>query len=88
MPTAQISLKVDVLLQHTDLAAGDSPAFPQQYHRMLVDGALSLAYADDGNGSLAKFYDERFVKKLEQMKADLLDHQEEGSYVIVDDFWD
>lgn len=87
-PDTTVSLKVDVLLQGTDLAAGDSPAFPEQYHRMLVDGALAMAYADDGNAAMAKMYEDKFVKKLEQMKGDLLDTQEEGSHVIVDDFWD
>lgn len=87
-PETTVSLKVDVLLQGTDLAAGDTPAFPAQYHRMLVDGALASAYADDGNGAMAKHYEDRFVKKLEQMKGDLLDSQEEGNYVVVDDYWD
>lgn len=86
-PETTTSLKVDVLLQATDLDASDSPAFPAQYHRMLVDGALASAYADDGNAQMAKFYEDRFVKKLEQMKGDLLDTQEEGSYVIQDDYW-
>lgn len=86
-PDTTVSLKVDVLLQGTDLAASDSPAFPAQYHRMLVDGALASAYADDGNAQMAKYYEDRFAGKLAQMMVDLLGHQEEGNYVIQDDYW-
>jgi hypothetical protein len=87
MPQATVTLHVDALIQATDLAAGDTPSFPSQYHRMLVDGALAMAYADDGNQAMAKLYEDKFVKKLEQMKSDLLGHQEEGSHVVQDDYW-
>src|SRR5207344_2974807 len=50
LPTGVYTYYVEYLSRPADLSAdGDLPAFPSQYHDILVEGALADAYLDDGN---------------------------------------
>lgn len=88
-PTSQsaITLHVDHPAPSVPLALGaDEPAFPEQYHNLLVYGALSLAYEDypeiDPQG--ADRNRGRFTRLLENMRVELLQPRHEGYPGIMD----
>lgn len=68
-------------------ADADLPAFPSQYHDILVEGALADAYADDGNLKQYELHESRFQMLLARMRADLLETQTERYYQITDNFF-
>src|SRR5579871_959 len=50
MPQIDTEYKLEYSQRPADMVNdADVPVFPPQYHRMLVDGAVALAYTDDGN---------------------------------------
>lgn len=86
-PSQDTVLTVDYEV-HPSLDTGDTaePAFPEVYHRILVPGALALAYEDDGNFDMAQAQQARFERGIDQMKMDLLAPQHE-SYPALRDDW-
>lgn len=69
------------------VAGGDVPVFPSQYHRLLVEGALSRAYTDDGNSDWAKMHGDREATLIQQMVNDLLGTRQSRNAEIVDDWY-
>lgn len=83
--SADTTLHVDHFVHPAGLDNGtDEPIFPRPYHRILVDGALALAYTDDGNSEAASLAQQRFVAGIERLKDDLFDVRTEF-YPIVQD---
>jgi hypothetical protein len=69
--------------------ATDEPVFPEQYHSMLIEGALARAYVDDGNAAQAEIHLGQFASMLEAMRFDLLGAGRHDRYpTIVDTWWD
>lgn len=48
-PVADTPLTVSVTTFPADMTASDAPVWPATFHKLLVDGALSRAYLDDGS---------------------------------------
>jgi hypothetical protein len=69
------------------LSSSSSPVWPSAYHDILVPGALSYAYLDDGNIELADAYAKRFEQKIAGMKAAVLNTRTENNQPIRDVFW-
>lgn len=86
-PTTAIELQVDGQVEVAVLACADEPIFPEQYHRMLIEGALADAYADDGNIEQYQLHEKLFQDRLAELEADLLGPQEEGYPQIVDNWY-
>lgn len=86
-PANDTTLTVDYQV-HPGLDTGDTaePAFPEVYHRILVPGALALAYEDDGNFDMARAQQERFEAGIARMLNDLLATRSE-SYPALIDLW-
>ncbi len=84
---AATTLHADIATPPVSLsAAGDEPVFPEQYHRILVLGALSKAYEDDLDDRWAASYQARYERMLQDMKADLLSPRTEGYPTVIDTF--
>lgn len=72
-PTVNTTLLVDHFAPPAALAAGgDEPAFPEQFHPILVSGALAYAYEDDGNAAQAAIHWARYAARLAAMERTLL----------------
>lgn len=72
-PDEDTTLLVDYFVQPGRLAAGtDVPVIPYQFHDMLVEYAMYLAYLDDGNPQLAAVHKAAYDAKLVALKAELL----------------
>lgn len=87
-PVRDTDLSVEWAEGPAELASGtDEPWFPERFHRMMVSGALALAYEDDGNLQQAQSAQSRLDVMLEGMKESLLRPQGEG-YHVIQDSWD
>lgn len=67
--------------------ASDEPVFPEQYHNLLVEGALYRAYVDDGNLEQASVHEAQYAGILGAMLFDLLGTAREDSYPTIVDNW-
>lgn len=86
-PDTAICLCVDGLIEVPTLACDAEPAFPEQYHVALIEGALADAYLDDGNMEQFKVHQDRYNTVVTQMLADLLDTREENYSQIIDTWY-
>lgn len=85
MPAQLTNYKLEYIQRPADLNAdADLPVFPVQYHDMLVDGAVALAYVDDGNLQQAQVYQTRFEQRRQQLVNDLMQPRQDRYYEIVD----
>jgi hypothetical protein len=82
-PAAETDLQVEYRVTPTMLLAGE-PAFAEQYHGILIEGALARAYRDDGNTPQADYHDGKFNALLERMKDDLLSTRGQHYPQIID----
>lgn len=88
LPTSIYTYWVEYLGRPADLSAdADLPAFPSQYHDILVEGALADAYADDGNEKQYLLHDNRFKELFSAMRLDLLGERTERYYEPTDNFY-
>lgn len=88
LPTGIYAYTVEYLGRPADLNAdGDLPAFPSQYHDILVEGALADAYLDDGNEKQYLAHDARFKELFQAMRLDLLGERTERYYEPTDNFY-
>jgi hypothetical protein len=79
---------VEYLGRPADLSGdSDLPAFPSQYHDILVEGALSDAYADDGNLKQQALHEARYHELFQAMRLDLLGERGERYYEPTDNFY-
>lgn len=85
--SAETSLTVDTVVPPAALATDAEPVFPEQYHRLLVLGALAKAHDDDENPAQADRYQARYERLLADMKTDLLSPRTEAYPEVVDSFY-
>jgi len=92
-PTATTSIIIDYLATPStlSLAGGGgtvtTPAFPAEYHQILVEYALFLAYVDDDNADVAGGHLQVAQGLLTQMQAALMVGQEDTYPQIVDQWY-
>jgi hypothetical protein len=87
-PDRDVSLQVDYVGSVTLLTSTAEPAFPEQFHHILVEGALGLAYADDGNDEQGDRHWSKFETGLVDMIV-FLGTQRTGAHMgITDTFFD
>jgi hypothetical protein len=71
--TVATQLALECVLAPVALNAdSDVPVFPTVYHDILVEGALALAYVDDGSAAEYNLYRAQFLANEKQMMIDLL----------------
>lgn len=80
-------LHVDTVVPPAAIATGTEPVFPEQYHRILVLGALAKAHEDDENIPQADRYQARFDRLLANMTQDLLSPRTESYPEISDAYY-
>lgn len=83
-PSVTTTLHVDHFAPPATLGATDEPVFPEQYHRILVEGAIARAYEDQGEPDRAVSYQTRFNRMLRDMLVDLLGPRTESYPAILD----
>lgn len=72
-PASDTQFLVEYEVSPSQLTSDSSvPAFPSEYHGMLVEYAMYLAYTDDGNLQQAQAHLAQFETRLAEMKNDLL----------------
>lgn len=69
------------------LTGTDEPAWPEPFHELLLEGALALAYQDDGNLPWHDRHWEKFLAGVKEMEQTLLAFRTEAYPLIVDTFW-
>jgi hypothetical protein len=88
LPTTPTTLHVEYPAPPSLLAgASDEPVFPEQYHHILVEGALQRAYLDDGNLEQAAVHADQYGSILGNMLLDLVGTAQEDSYPTIVDDW-
>lgn len=83
-PSSTTLLTIDTATPPAALTTGTEPIFPEQYHRILVVGALAKVYEDDANAAMAASHQARFDRLLQAMRTDLLSPRDEGFPQILD----
>lgn len=87
-PSQPTQLRLEYKARPTRLAAAaDTPLFPSEYHGMLVEYVMALAYQDDGNPAQAQAHMAMFEARLAEMKADLLGPRGDSYAQINDDLF-
>lgn len=81
---AATTLHADIAAPPAEITTSTEPVFPEQYHRILIHGALIKAYEDDGNLALAATHQARYERLLAAMRTDLLGPRTEGYPEVVD----
>lgn len=86
-PEVPTSVRLDYVAPVATLGTGTSaPAFPSQFHDILVHGALKRAYEDYDDFQRADRHFARYVQVLAEMRAALLTTRTEGYPGILDTF--
>jgi len=88
MVDVNTSLRVEYVSAPAALATTGEPVWPEPFHRLLVNGMLSLAYGDDGNPKEAERFDKMFQMEVKSMMDFILAFRHEGHHEIVDDWYD
>ena len=83
-PAVATTIELDAFAPPAELTGTAEPAFPRQHHRILVSGALSFLYEDDGNGEAAAGHRARFEQGIRRLEMDLFAPRSEGYSLIVD----
>lgn len=78
-PDSSVTLEVTHTVYPGDLASGDSPVFPSQYHDLLLEGMMAMAYEDDGDLERADKHEQRFVRGIQRMRDALIRQSEPES---------
>jgi hypothetical protein len=86
-PSVNTTVVAECVLLPVALAGGDTPALPTSFQSLLIDGALSSAYLDDGNPTIANAYEQRFQNRIKQMANSILVGRTESNQPIRDTFW-
>jgi hypothetical protein len=65
----------------------ETPIFPERFHSVIVDGAVSRAYEDSDDYELANASKERFNARLQAMQDALtsLQHDDADDHVVITD---
>lgn len=87
-PTTNTAYDIRYMVRPTALSSdGDVPVFPSEYHGILVEGALTRAYIDDGADNQAQLHLSIMTNKLDNMKTSLLTRPHSGAYGRIRDTW-
>lgn len=72
LPQGSTALTVEYVAMPADLSAdADLPVFPEQFHDLLVVGAVARAYRDDGNNEQASAYENEFAQMLKPLVVNM-----------------
>lgn len=85
-----IVLRVEVFKPPAALLddSSSTPVWPPEFHSLLIEAALSMAYRDDGNDEFSEKHWERFQMGLVKMEEALLSGMRTESYPqIIDTGW-
>lgn len=85
-PSSSTDVVVDYFVNPAELGASDEPVFAEQYHRILVAGALAFAYEDEGDERRAEVQRQRFANGLEAMRLDMTASRGATYTALVDDW--
>lgn len=85
-PAVSTTLAVDIASPPAALTLSTEPVFPEQYHMLLVHGALAQAYEDDESQGMAQSHNARYERLLQAMKTDLLSSRDQGFHEVLDTF--
>lgn len=85
-PAATTTLAVNIATPPAAITLATEPLFPEQYHMLLVHGALAQAYEDDESQGMAQSHNARYERLLQGMKTDLLSSRDEGFHPVIDVF--
>lgn len=87
-PVQDTVLNLEYVHRPADMAAdGDVPVFPPQYHTTIVDGALALAYTDDGNFQMAQIHEADFEAEIKAMLQDMMQPRNSRFYEPTDNLF-
>lgn len=87
-PVTSVTLQVEYYAPPATLTSADEPVFPEQYHRVLVSGALQLAYEDNGNMQQAAMHKNAKEQGIAAMAQDLLGPRASAFPQILDNFFE
>lgn len=87
LPQSNTNFIVEYSVQPADLVAdADIPAFPSQWHDILVSGAVALAYRDDGNPQMAEQYEKEANDMTMKLINDVMQPRQGRFYEPIDTF--
>lgn len=86
-PDTAVTLRLEYPGGFAPLTGTDEPYFPEQFHHILVDGALALAYEDDGNASMADRHGSKFQAGRGELLAFLTTNRHGSHHEITDTFF-
>lgn len=85
LPQSSTIYVVEYFKMPADMAAdADLPVFPEQYHDMLVAGAVAMAYRDDGNAQAASGYEAEYQSMLKALQLEMGQPRQDRFYEITD----
>lgn len=85
--SAATQLRVEYYVAANLAADSDVPVFPSEWHNLLVEYAMFVAYTDDGNLQQAAAHQATFQARLAHMKASLLGPRGDSYPQINDDLF-
>lgn len=68
----------------TLVAAGDSPAIPTRYHRVISYMALSLLHAQEDNPGMAQYWESRYMNAIGRMREEIWVQQTDRPLSVLD----
>lgn len=88
MPSSDVTLAMECVIYPSDLTTGASTTvLPPAFDQMIVDGALSYAYLDDGNVPQYSANLANFTARLKDLKLAMLSFRDETFPPVRDQFW-
>jgi hypothetical protein len=88
LPTQNTIITIEAVTMPVRMVAdGDVPVWPTHFHEVLLDGAVSLAYLDDGNAEFQGILWGKFQAGVKDMLQTLLLFRTETNPPIRDVFW-
>lgn len=88
MPTANTTFELEAVTMPVRLTGTNSPVWPSHFHEALLDGALALAFLDDGNTEFHNTNWAKFEQSIKNMLNTVLMFRTEANYAIRDRFWE
>lgn len=87
-PDHTVVLRVEYIAPPAVLTGTDEPVFPEQFHHLLVEGALGLAYQDDNSDSKAQAHWGKFENEVQRMYNFLKMYDRSSYPAILDNFYE
>jgi hypothetical protein len=89
IPDASYTVKIEGMSYNPRLDATVNciPPFPEIFHDVLVEGAMSLAYLDDDNMQQHKAHQDLFVQGIQELQWAMLNARNETNAPIRDTFF-